>query len=827
MSSDFELVNIAVSSNILRLSLSFKVGVTALNPNINAIGFIADNQEDSPFVYKFGRDIIASKLSSGSLELLVSDLPVGFKYGFYMYEAWADGSERELAQAQGIDRKFVLASAPGIPKIEFESDPVLSAAATAGKVQVQVKLKVIYPDNDGGVDLSSIAIFANNNGDVKLVHEQALTVNDLLMASKQVQLSPIDVDDGKVLRFYATVGNSSGESDLSNILSVKASIKPNAPTGLVAKSREYDGTNLNIPVEFNVDKTDLSKWSKFSILVKDSAPNSYLLTDIVNQNKPNDVSTNTKIARTVTQVDGSPLRPLRGYELVAVLHNSNINVSALNGSDVSELSNIAKAFVTLAQNKVTLAFDATYGVKENNGALEIQASISGGNSNDAIGTYEVDSQVVTKGTTAALVGAVAYQSGTISQTTTSSSLTVPAGKWSVDDTLVLEVVIKKRLTAAQLEFNVTPSLDTAPYVILATGKLEFKPPQKLPSVAISELFSAKLNNDFGVYLRWVAPELPAGVKINKYVLNMASAPAESSRFALDALGAKDKDVIGVADGDIEESAAVYKYLLDGDTGITSVSGLSSGEIVYVRIQPVFTENGATRSGSWSDWVEYEQPVDRLDGIPTPTPTEKKLGVLALEFTDPSPASGWSLNGFMLKYYNEDGSLFVSEEKPAPALAVNEKRKFELEVPESKRDQNITPMVIAKYKNNSTGKIVDGLPVLSASVFIHKAIVINSLEVVISNLKAKVTAVIDNGRAATNPQVLAIFPYSSSGSTKLDVVLGRVPNTNDYVLDNLDVLPGLDYSKVVTALIATNNVSTSSRFHPNDAAVAVAQRRMAL
>ena len=708
------LVNTAVNGPKLRLGLRLPTGATELNANVNALAFIADNQDSAPFNIIYDRPQLIEKLGDTTqFELVIDSLPLGFEYGYILQEVWSDGSERPIPPEEGqAAAKFVLAAPPGAPVITFREDPSVSSSGSNIAVS-NLKLLVEFSENTGGIDLEDLTVYVNAAGTITKVTEP-ISEDDREAGFKEIDLDSVVVPENKKVGLFVTVGNSSGESPLSNKLEFRGSIKPLPATGLKALSRVIEDGELQIPVEFTVPVSDLKMWNYFSVLVK-NADGDYLPTNLLNQSKPLEFAGLESLKAIVTTVSGVNLSPFTGFSLAVFLSALPIATTQAGGVIVSGAatslpSNVAKAFTTFNQLQVVANFNQEETVEEEtNGDLSFAAELDNLVPTNETGTLKVQYKMFQD-----KVGS--SQSVTVFDKTEAYVPDqdvdrieflnfIKSGKWSLDDQFELNIKVFKVLSKSQLDFNVLPVLSTLPNLVLSESKLSFKPPQVLPRVVLGPIFPVLINGNVqAINPTWSGPALPKGVSIVSYTLVVSSAETIGGAFQLTSTGLKEFNVNRGVSDEIEERSVLVRHV----AGSQVTLGLA-GVAVYVAIRATFVENGIERVGDLSDWVEYVIPDDNLPGVLAPMVEESKLGEIKLDFEPPSDIpAGWSLIGFDMKYFKQDGSLLQSVSKDH----TQGKASYTVtqSIPVDKQDQYIMPLVITKFKSTvaaTLGKIVFG------------------------------------------------------------------------------------------------------------------------
>ena len=820
------LVNTDVNGSKLRLGLQLPDGATQLNANVNALVFIADNQNSAPFKITYDRSALIEKLGDNTeFELEITTLPLGYDYGYIFQEVWSDGSERPIPPPAGEAAKFVLAAAPGQPLIEFREEPIVSPSGPFIEVN-NLRLLVNFSENTGGIPLDDLTVYVNAAGTITKVTE-TISEDDREAGSKEIDLEAVVVTENKKVTIFVTVGNRSGESPLSNKLEFRGSIKPLPATGLKALSRVVEDGELQIPVEFTVPVSDLKMWNFFSVLVK-NADGDYLPTNLLNQAKPDDFDGSESLKAIVTTVSGVDLSPFTGFSLAVFLSAYQLSQVAgkvtVSGASTSSPSNVARGFSSYVQTNVVANFNQEETVEEeSNGDLSFSADLNNLVPSVVTGILKVQYKMTQKKVGSSQPVTVFDKTEVYVPDQIVDRIGFPnfikSGRWSLDDQFELNIKVFKVLSKSQLDFNVLPVLSTLPNVVLSESKLPFRPPQVLPRVVLGPVFPVLINGNIqAINATWGSPAVQSGVTIDSYSLKVSSAEADGGRLGLTSSGALEISVGRGVSAEIEERAVLVRFV----SGSQATLG-PAGASVFLAIRAKFLENGIERYGEWSDWNEYMIPEDNLPGVSAPMVEESKLGEIKLDFEPPSDIpAGWSLFGFDMKYFKQDGGLLQSvSQDHTPGKA---SYTFTQSIPVDKQDQYIMPLVITKFKSTAAptlGKIVFGSTTTFSKIFVHKAISVSLLNVILNTNRTTVNveATVDEGQRVGNAQVVGLCPYLVAGVNKLSVSLLYDTAREIYTSGPLSVVPTLDYSKLLTFVVASNAVSSAPAVHPSNAAAA--------
>lgn len=814
----FVLSNLAVDGERLRLLLT---ATKPLDPNVLKLVFIADNQSAQPFVKEWDRELIQSKLvETDSFELIVSDLPIGFKYTYLLQSVWADASERQVSRAEGVSPSFTLASAPGAAILSLKEAPELVGSSNRITVK-NIILLATLPAKTGAAAISSLTVFVNT-GSQLLKEEFEVSEDDRKKGSVTANIDVVSLDGPGIVTLFATVGNIAGESPMSNVLSITANIIPNAPTGLIAISRHIsDASELAIPVSMSVDGSDLPKWNYYSILAL--VGEDYLSTDLLNIAKPDDLSSGQAIEAVVTSVNDNQLSAFTTYKLVGVLSYGQLrddDLSDRTSSFGSGDSPIATAFTTFVQEKVTAEFTKDNTVQvETDGALTVAFALKNLLPNEASGSLKVLFQLF-KNNNLVFSSTETYSGDNVDKYAMSKVL--KSGNWSASDNLRLFIKVFKGLRASQVADNVKPPLDTAPNVILSEFTLDFRAPQPLPDVSFTGMDSANLVQDAArlqlAHARWSQPVLPVGMSIVKYQIRGNSYEGTNNLFRLEN-GVDLQSILEIISldttGDIQERKLISRINGDGDP-ITLAPG---GDSVFFQIRGIFNENSVDRDGKWSDWFEYVVPSDALPPVVSADAEESALGEATVLVVPPVLAdipADWSFDSFLIRLYSQKGDLL--SETPVSRVAGKTEYKQKLVLDQSVLDQYVMINVISKFVNTLTNKLSFGSVIQAPRIFMHKAISITevSLNYSSDNTKLTVNAIVDNGALPDAANVVAIVPHLSSGvsvNTRLHATMDFDATAKRYKTGVLDLVPGFDNKKVVVYVAAANTVSMDVDFMP--------------
>jgi hypothetical protein len=516
----------------------------------------------------------------------------------------------------------------------------------------------------------------------------------------------------------------------------------------------------------------------------------------------------------INTVNGGSLNALVGYSFVALLSKEPLVDFVTTGASVSPPSQVATVLTGYGgASSIMPVFSQTKTVAtESNGDLSVDC--------DLLPILEVTSQtgalkvaleLTRVGEELPLLSKIVTYAVGDSIDVVSFKNAVKAGRWSVNDTFKLSVRVFKVLSSLQQSFY--GPLSTAPNLVLRAADIQFSPQQNLNTPSIRGAFAATIDTCNGllaaVTANWEQPILSPAQKIISYKLNVSTAETSRGSFPLLSDGAFDLIVTDSDnEGDVAESVLLRRY----NNGEQVTLG-AAGDVVYIRILATIRQNAEDRDTDFSDWFLYEIPSVDFPSVRDVSVIQSGMGRMQMGWTPVAAPSGYFTDSFLINNNDMFGKLIdttnITYDSTKSSYMIE--RMF----PTDKLDQYMTVSVVTIFKD-AKGIITQGSTTSLGKVFMHKTLVIKSVNVIFNSDKSSfiVTADIDNGQKVGEAMTTALMPHLKNGVNDLCVYLAYDNATGLYKSNNLIPVDKIDYVKVVVPLFAANPVSSAVSIYPS-------------